>query len=89
LFADFVRQFPDIEVDSTGNHVEKMEVYKRLTPAVSQLTRDQLVNLFALELFDLIRRHEDPYPNCYFEDDAGGIVFNSCEVLYKNEKIKI
>lgn len=85
LFIDFIRKFPDIEVDFKGNHEEKRAVYKRLTPAASQVTRDQLVNLSALELFDLIRCHEDPYPNCYFEDDTGRIVFNSCEFLYKNE----
>jgi len=83
LFADFIRKYPDIPVPAAAENRGHSTFYKRLTPCASEITREDLANKSARELFDLIRSREDPYPNSYFEDCTGRIVFKYCEFSKK------
>ena len=79
LFADFLRNFPNIKLLPNSGPQENIRLYSRLPPSASQLSRDDLAKKSARDLYNLIRSHEDPYPNCYFEDDSGRIIFKLCE----------
>lgn len=83
LFADFIRQFPDVAIPPAVKRKTSEELYKRLSPHASEITREDFSKKSAHQLFDLIRCHEDPYPNCFFEDSTGRLIFKLCEFSNK------
>jgi methionyl-tRNA formyltransferase len=50
---------------------ERARARRRLTPAASRLTAEQIATLNCRQLWDFIRCREDPYPNAFFEDETG------------------
>ncbi len=84
LFADFIRQFPNVAMHTAIKREKSERLYKRLYPHASEITREDFSKKSARELFDLIRCHEDPYPNCFFEDSTGRLIFKLCE--FSNSK---
>jgi methionyl-tRNA formyltransferase len=53
---------------------------RRLTPAESCLSRDDLAHLSCRDLWNRIRAREDPYPNVYLEDETGRLTL--CRVEF-------
>lgn len=59
--------------------VEEVKNKRRLKPEASRLKRSDFQTLTTLELFNLIRAREDPYPNVYIEDETGKLFFTRAE----------
>ena len=87
MFSDFIRSRTDkLEVKkSTGTDAEVIR--KRVPPAASKLSHADFSNKTARELYDLIRCHEDPYPNCYMEDHTGQLFFKKC--VFKKRDLEL
>jgi methionyl-tRNA formyltransferase len=79
LFADFIRQFPNVVIPPAIKGEGNEKLHKCLSPHSSEITREDFSKKSAQELYDLIRCHEDPYPNCFLEDSTGRLIFKLCE----------
>ncbi len=82
MISDFIKKFPqEINMLEQFSHKEvvKNSKKKRLSPSASKLTKDMLSTYSALDLFNFIRCREDPYPNAFYEDDTGKLLFKLCE----------
>jgi len=78
MISDFIRSFPD-GINFVNNTNNEKSLTKRLRPEASKLSRNDLINMTARQLYDHIRCHEDPYPNSYIEDETGRLIIKICE----------
>ena len=76
LLRDFINNYPN---NIYQENQPSNKCFKRLKPEDSEITKDQLCNLSAKEIFNMIRCREDPYPNCFLKDNSGKLIFKSCE----------
>ncbi len=60
------------------------ELKKRLQPDMSCLAKQALNQLTNLQLYNLIRAREAPYPNVYLEDETGKLYFRRVDFEPKN-----
>ena len=83
LFSDFINNYPlNIKTFEQNNKFKK---YKRLKPKDSELDKEKLLNMTALDLYNFIRSKEDPYPNAFLKDNTGKITFKKCDFKFNNE----
>ena len=45
------------------------------------MTKELYRKMSAREIYNFIRCREDPYPNTYYEDDTGTILFKSVDFI--------
>ena len=76
LFDILFKNFSALEKNRTS---VKLIPRKRLTPELSQLTKEKLAAMSCVELYNFIRCREDPYPNVYIKDATGSITFKLVE----------
>jgi methionyl-tRNA formyltransferase len=79
MLVEFVGKFPDEITYLEKGSSAKGTIKKRITPEASKITKEMLQTFSALELFNFIRCHEDPYPNAFYEDDTGKLLFKFCD----------
>jgi len=82
LLVEFIRAFPD-NLKPLEQH-EGAPPARRLKPESSALTRADFAQMTSRQLFDAIRCREDPYPNAYFEDEIGRLLFKRADFIRGN-----
>jgi methionyl-tRNA formyltransferase len=81
LLLRFFENFPNntyVEQNKGGSR------YLRLKPENSQLSLN-MSSITCKELWNIIRCHEDPYPNVYFEDETGKLIIKMVEFEPKKQ----
>ena len=63
LFSQLLHEFPNVK--SMENASDEFETRRRLKPEDSRIEKNEILNLSCLNLFNLIRAREEPYPNVY------------------------
>lgn len=83
LLTGFMVDFPNVvetKQDDSGF------VRKRLKPEDSRLNKDVVATLTCQQLYDMIRCHEDPYPNVFLEDETGVLRITRAEFIPKKSQ---
>jgi methionyl-tRNA formyltransferase len=82
LFNSFLDSFPNIEWKQWA---EEDVVRNRRRPEDSKLSMSQLMQMSTLDLYNLIRCLEDPYPNVHIEDEEGILYFKKVTFKQKSK----
>jgi methionyl-tRNA formyltransferase len=82
LIIDFLKDFPTYE--KKEQKIDKDHVIlKRLQHEDGQLSKDHFSKMSARQIYDFIRCREDPYPNTYYEDETGTVLFKKVSFVSK------
>lgn len=80
LFNRYLDDFPNIK---WTNWEEEDIVREKRKPADSCLTKEKLMSMSTVELYNFFRCLEDPYPNGYIEDEFGKLYIKKVEFKIK------
>jgi len=80
LLDQFLSDYPEIQWKQWP--IESIVRPKR-EPIDSKINKQDLQNMSTMDLYNLIRCLQDPYPNAYIEDEVGTIFFENVSFIKK------
>jgi len=81
LFNQYLEDFPNIKWKEWPK--EKI-IRKKRVPKDSKISKEELMNMSAKEIYNFFRCLEDPYPNGYIQDNIGKLFFK--KVRFESKK---
>lgn len=83
LILKFLKDYPSY--DKKEQKIDEDHVIlKRLQHEDGHLSKDLFKKMSARQIYDFIRCREDPYPNTYYEDETGTVLFKKVSFIPKN-----
>jgi methionyl-tRNA formyltransferase len=80
IILDLLEIYPKYE--KTSQAIDKNHtILKRLQHEDGSMSKELYGKMSAREIYNFIRCREDPYPNTYYEDDTGVVLFKSVDFI--------